>query len=551
MARTRVASLTSGRPPRRISAAWRRTLLAVPGYDSIATAEGSYFDPKAAQKALDFFPECLRHIKGKEHAGKPFELELWQRAIIANLFGWKRPDGTRRYREVLIYIPRKNGKTALAAGIALYLLFCDGEPGAEIVCAAADREQAAILFDISKEMVLREPALSAIGTPYRRAIVIEKNASTFKVLSADADTKHGSNLHGVLVDELHAQPDRDLVDVLLTSTGSRSQPVTVHLTTSDFNRPSICNEKHKYASEVRDGVFKDAAFLPVIYEAPQKADWRAESTWRAANPNLGVSIPIDYFHRECLRAQQTPTYENTFKRLHLNLKTEQDVRWLPMDRWDGQQTMIAVEALKGIPCYAGLDLASTTDTASLVLLFRIGMQYHVLPFVFIPEEGAREREKRDRVPYITWARQGFVEMTPGNVIDYDRIRARINELRKDFNIRQVACDRWNATQIMGQLIGDGFEVMDFGQGYKSMNAPAKELEALVLSDRLVHGGNPVLRWMARNAAAEIDAAGNVKPSKAKSTDRIDAIVALVMALGLSLAGGGGQSVYATRGLLSI
>ncbi|MBE7508496.1 MAG: terminase [Planctomycetia bacterium] len=421
----------------------------------------------------------------------------------------------------------------MAGGLGNLLTFADGEPAAQTYCAAADREQARLVFNAAKTMVLAEPELASRSKCYTNAIVVESTGSVLKVISAEAYSKHGINAHGIIVDELHAQPDRELVDVLMTSTGARRQPLVIYITTADFDRPSICNEKYDYAVKVRDGIIEDPAFLPVIYEAKQDDDWTDPEVWAKANPNLGISVSMEYLERECRRARETPSYENTFKRLHLNMKTQQDVRWLSMETWDACGKLKFDESsLEGERCFAGLDLSTTTDISAFVMVFpREDGQVALIPRFWIPAESAEKRERRDRVPYTTWARQGYIEMTSGNVVDYDTIRARLNELKERFNIAEIAIDPWNATQLSIQLQGDGFEVVTFGQGFKDMTAPSKELEKLVMSDKLRHGGHPVLRWMASNVAVETDAAGNLKPSKKKSTERIDGIVATVMGLG--------------------
>lgn len=542
-----------------------KTLRLVPGYNPWDQKADSWLDHRAAQDAIDFFPECLKHVEGTV-AGQPFVLEPWQQAVIGNLFGWKRRDSkgriVRRYRELFLYVPRKNGKTPLCAGICLLVLFCDGEPGAQIVSAAGEREQAALLFRHAKGMVEQEPELKSRALVFGgrggaggfRSIVLKDDpASVYKVISADGDSKHGGNLHLALIDELHVQPNRDLVDALTTSMASanRAQPLTVFITTADFDRESICNENYKRACNVRDNggdpakTGFDSALLPVIYEITKDDDWRSPDVWRKANPNYGVSVSEDYLARECQKAQETPSFENTFRRLHLNQITQNAVRWLSLESWDE----CADEPDLSGPCFAGLDLASTTDIAAFSLYFpesnSLSMRF------WIPEENARQREKRDRVPYLTWARQGLVKLTPGNVIDYDTIRNDINELGTKHDIREFAADRWNATQIITQLQGDGFEVIAYGQGFKDMTAPTKELEKLVMAKSIRHGGNPVLRWMASNVTVETDAAGNLKPSKKKSTEKIDGIVAAIMALGRAMLQPSLNSVYSSRGILTL
>lgn len=567
----RAASSKPGKSKRlrgnQIPKKWRDLLLLIPGYDPIATAGDAWFDIESAEKALQFFPELLRHVEG-DQAGKPFVLQPWQQSFIGNLFGWKRVDSqgriVRRYRETFLYVPRKNGKTPLAAGICLYCLFCDDEPGAQVYSAAADKDQAALLYRHAKGMVEQEPELQGraqIYTALKSIVRRDDPASAYRVLSADANTKHGGNSHCVLIDELHAQPNRELVDVLQTSMASlgRRQPLLIHITTADYQRPSICNEKYEYACKVRDQVLDDTSFLPVIYEVKAGEDWTKPDIWAKANPNLGVSVSLDYLERECKRAQETPTFENTYKRLHLNMRTEQDVRAIDMVKWkacghgygsggadpqEWRRSMLA--RLRGRPCYGGLDLGSTSDLTALALLFHAeDLPLPLLPFFWVPAAAIERRVKRDRVPYDVWARQGFLKTTEGDITDYDTVRADLNELAGAYGIVELAVDRvFQGAQLCTQLAGDGFEVIAFGQGFLSMAAPVKRFLELVAAAELDHGGNPVLTWMASNAATEDDPAGNQKFSKKKSTEKIDGIVAGVMPLGrwMATADGGEPSV---------
>lgn len=519
--------------------------LPLAGYDPQRDARGFRFERELAERALGFIEGACCHVKGAL-AGQPIRLEKWQRGFIAALFGWVDPYGFRRYREAFVGIPRKNAKTTLVASLANYMLFCDGEGGAEVYAAAGDEGQARLLFEVAREQVLRQKTLARHAEVLRGAIVLPRLGSSFKPITAEASTKHGFNAHAVFVDELHAQPNRELVDVLETSMGARRQPLMCYLTTSDFSRPSICNEKWDYARNVRDGIIRDARFLPIIYEAASDSEWQSPKVWRAANPNLGVSISREYLERAAEKAATLPSYENTFKRLHLNIRTEQDVRWLPLELWES--TRAAPRELAGRACFGGLDLSTTTDLSALVLAFPSADGFDVLARFWAPEEGATRREVRDRVPYLQWAKEGHLQLTPGAVVDYDRIRTEILALAKMYNIRGIAIDRWNATQLASQLDAEGLPVVFMGQGYASLSAPAKELEALVSSARLRVGGHPVLDWMAANVAVEQDAAGNIKPSKKRSTERIDGIVALVMALGLAISDAEGPSVYETSGL---
>lgn len=553
---------------------WRHLLCLIPKYDPFATAgDGDWFEADLARKAIGFFHDHLRHIEGSMN-GKPFILQRHQQARIANLFGWVRVDTegrqVRRYREMFEYIPRKNGKTPEVAGIADCVLFTDDEPGAMNLCAAADTEQASLLFRHASGMVRADDELNSRAKIYdsiqMRSIIYESARSSMKVISSDARRQHGFNGHFAAVDELHAQNDSELVDVIETSMASlnRKQPLIVWITTADYMRESPCNRKYEYACKVRDGIVDDARFLPVIYEAERDDDWTSEAVWYKANPNLGVSVSIEYLRRECQKAQDDPTRENTFRRLHLNQRTEQDVRMIPLAVWAENTGLHEGETpaewrarmeseLAGRECFGGLDLAATTDISAFVLAFRLSESRVVLlPWFWIPGDNARDREKRDRVPYITWVREGWVRETEGNITDFDVVRRDIAEIGERFNVREIGFDRWGAAQIQTQLAGDGFEVVQFGQGYASMSPATKEFNRLWSGRLLEHGGNPVLDWMAGNVASETDAAGNIKPSKKKSTEKIDGIVSSIMAIGrLSAVPAKKPSVYEKRGLIRL
>lgn len=518
----------------------------------LTSHNGKYwYDEKAAEHAVSFFEEYLRHSKG-EWAGQPLILEPWQRdEIIRPLFGWKRKDGTRRYRTCWVEVPRKNGKSTLAGGIALYLLRADREPGSEVYSAAADKEQAGIVFRAAASMVESSPELSKRLKPYRRVIVDPKDSTKFyKILSADAFRQHGLNAHGVIFDEVHAQPTRDLWDVLTTATGSRRQPLTFAITTAGTDQESICWELHEYARQVKEGIIVDESLLVVMYGADPEEDWTDEAVWAKANPNLGVSIKLDYLREHCEKAKRLPSYENTFRRLHLNQWTSQLTRWIPMREWDLCIGEVSAADLEGWECYAGLDLSSTTDVTALVLVFRKGKKVKVLPYFWIPEENVTEKAKLGSVKYDVWVKQGHIFTTEGNAIDHDAVILKIKELMKVYNIKELAFDRWGAAQIVTGLQKLGIEVVQFGQGYASMSAPSKMLETLVLSHDLEHGGHPVLRWMADNVVARQDPAGNLKPDKEKSKKKIDGVVALIMAIGRAFAQDAG-SVYAERGFVAL
>jgi len=505
----------------------------------------------ADQKAVNVI-RLFRHTKG-EFAGRPFQLQDWQEQIIRGLFRTG-PDGRRIVRESLIFLPRKNGKSEIAAAIGLYFLLFDGEPGAEVYLAASDKDQASIVFSAASAMVKADANLMARCKVIdsQRRIVVHSTNSFLAAVPADEAGAHGFNASCVIYDELHCAPNRDLYDTLRTSMGARRQPLLVSITTAGYDRKTICYERYDYACKVRDGVIKDPTFLPVIYEAPKDADWKAEATWRAANPGLNGPTAfrsIEEIARTAKEAAENPGLENAFRRLYLNQWTTQDTRWLSMAKWAACEGEL--RDLTDRPCFAALDLATTTDIAALTLLFPDDDgTADVVQRYWVPEEGARKRARRDRVPYEEWIAAGLITATPGEIIDYDRIRLDMSDLRERFNIRDVAMDPWNATQLATQLQGDGFEVCQFRQGFGSMASPTKELEKLVLGARLRTGGCPVLSWMASNVAVEQDAAGNIKPSKKKSTERIDGIVTLIMAVGrMGVAPVNTGSVYESRGLL--
>jgi phage terminase large subunit-like protein len=508
--------------------------------DEVAAGEGCYFDADAASRPKRFFESCLRHSKGA-FAGKPFILIDWQwRDVIAPLYGWKRPDGTRRFRKAGIWIAKKNGKSGLASAISLYMLLGDGEAGAEVYNAAADRDQASIVFNEAANMVRASEMLSAklevINS--RKSIAYLAGRSTYRALSADVPTKEGINWHCLIFDELHAQKSRDLWDTLAYGGAARRQPLLISISTAGYDRHSIGYEQYSYAKGVIEGTNLDPAFLAYVAEAQPDDAIDDEKVWHRANPSLGETIQLSDMQEACKEAKASPTKENAFRRYRLNQWTQQDVRWLSIDAWDKCVGDFEPEDLAGRDCFGALDLSTTTDLSSLCLLFPLDpnpdderARYAALWWFWVPEDAARERGRRDKVPYQHWIKQGLIEATDGESIDYDVIRARVNELGDKYRIIDIGIDRWNAQQIATQLASDGFEVVKFGQGFGSMSAPTKELEALVLSQRILHGGNEVARWMMGNLAVEQDAAGNLKPSKKKSTERIDGMVALVMAIG--------------------
>ena len=513
------------------------------------------FDERKAQRVVRFI-EALRHTKGEFH-GQPFHLLPWQEKIIRDVFGTVRDDDPtmRQYTTAYIEIPKKNGKSELGAAIALNMLINDDEWKAEVYSCASDRQQAAIVFDVAVDMVRQSPALMKRVKiiPSTRRMIYQPTGSIYQVLSSEVATKHGLNVSACIFDELHTQPTRALYDVMTQGSGdARRQPLWFFLTTAGTDRNSICWEVHQKALDILEGRKIDPRFYPVLFGLPDEADWTNEENWYRANPSLDYTITIDKVRDAFRKAQETPADENQFRQLRLNQWVKQSVRWMPMDKWDECGGVVDPYALEGRACYAGLDLSSTSDLTALVLVFPPTSEdepYIALPFFWLPEETLSLRVRRDHVPYDQWAKRGFIRTTEGNVVHYGFIERFICELGERYDIREIAHDRWNATMMVQTLEDDGFTMVPFGQGFKDMSPPTKELMRLVLEHRLCHGGHPVLRWNMDNAYVRTDPAGNLKLDKEKSTEKVDGAVALVMALDRAMKNQGGDSVYNHRGLI--
>ncbi len=555
---------------------------------------GLTFDEKAARLAVAFFG-LLRHSKG-EWAGQPVHLEPWQQFWLWVLFGWKRADGTRRFRTTYLEVARKNGKSTLAAGIGLLLTAVDGEPGAEVYTAATKRDQARITHQEAIRMVRQSPELRRELRLFRDNVNNPKTFSKFEPLGKDADSTHGLNVHGVIADELHAWKGRDLWDVLETATSARRQPLMVAITTAGFDRQSLCWQLHDYTEKVLAGIIEDDTFFGLIFtlDGEEKDadgnvmrpadDWEDEAVWVKANPNVHVSKKIDDIQRKAERARNMPAALNAFLRLEMNLWTQASERWVDPARWracsaapgahyshqhrglvtddhvltwDKHPDLILAlfeERLHGRRCYGALDLSSNTDISCWLMLFPPEAEdepYWVLPRFFIPEDNIEARVKRDRVPYDAWQRAGLLVATPGNVIDYDFIVAQIDQDAHGYDVAEIGFDRWGATKIQTTLmnVGGADWVVPIGQGFASMSPPMKELEKLILGGQLGHGGHPILAWMADNLVAVADPAGNLKPDKANSREKIDGMVALIMSVDRATREGGGESMYEHEGLL--
>ena len=490
------------------------------------------------RRVVRFFECVLRHSKG-QHAGENFKLLPWQHDIFRELFGRLKPDGMRQHRVAYIEVPKKNGKSTMLAGIALYMLLADEEPGAEVYGAACDREQAGIIYREAAAMVRASPALSKVleVVDSRKTIIHRASNSFYRVLSADAFRAEGLNIHALLFDELHAQRDRRLFDALRYGGAARRQPLLLSITTAgEMDRKALWWEQRTYAERVAADPTLDPAFFGCVYKADEADDPFAEATWRKANPSLGHTITLESCASDALEAKKSPSKLNSFLRYRLNVPTASDVRWILPDKWAACGAEL--RPLTGRQAYVGLDLSSTTDLTCAVYLFPDeDGTFDVMPFFWAASENAQARAHKDKVPYLDWAKERteygpLLRLTDGNATDYDTVRRDINEISKQFVIRQMGIDPWNAQHISQQLQGDGFEIVEFRQGFGSMSSPAKFLETLVLSGKLRHANHPVLSYMAANVAIEMNHAGDIKLSKSKSTERIDGMVGLVEAVGL-------------------
>ena len=517
----------------------------------------SHYDKDAADFVVAFI-EQLKHTKG-EFYKQPFELIDWQEKIIRDIFGTLKPDGYRQFTTAYIEVPKKCGKSELAAAVALYMLCADGEQRAEVYGCAADRDQASLVFDVACDMVRLCPALERRCNirPSTKSINFEMTNSRYKVVSADVAGKSGINVSALIFDELWVQKDRKFFEMMTVGTSdARKNPLHFIITTAGNDTNTICYELHQKALDILEGRKRDPTFYPVIYGAALDEDWTDPKVWKKANPSLGITIGIDKVKAACDSAQQNPAEENAFRQLRLNQWVKQAIRWMPMDKWDACAFPVDPEALEGRECYGGLDLSSTTDLSAFVLVFPPSEdddKYIVLPHFWVPEETLDLRVKRDHVPYDLWLKQGLINVTEGNVIHYAYIEKVIEQLGERYNIREIGFDRWGAVQMVQNLEGMGFTVVPFGQGFKDMSPPTKELMKLTLEQRIAHGGHPVLRWNMDNVFIRTDPAGGIKMDKAKSTEKIDGAVAMVMALDRAIRNEGSSgSVYdGNRGLLFI
>jgi phage terminase large subunit-like protein len=519
-----------------------------------------WFDESAADKAAAFFPDHLR-LTTAEWAGQPFVLADWQEIeIIRPLFGWKRENGTRRYRRCYVWVPRKNGKTELAAGIALLMLVGDAEDGGEVYCIASEKDQARIVFDKSTSMVARSPMLGNLLSCFTTSIYCPALNASIKPLSGKPQGKHGFNASGLIGDEIHEWKSGELYLYIHDSSSARRQPLEFLISTAG-KKGGYGEEIYDECVKIRDGVQDDPETLVVIYAADPEDDWTDPKIWAKANPNLDKTIKLDRVHADCKQARQLPRLENAFKQFRLNVWTEQAVKWLPIDAVDDEGRRYGWdhcigpvpwqkldELMKHKLCFGGLDLSSTNDLSALVWWFPIqdGLEIPVaIARFWKPADLIKAHAKRDKLPYERWVKEQAIVATPGNVVDYAFIQEQIYRDAENFKIAYygqqkreaheggLAIDRYNATETAVKLGQEGLPVVLYGQGFVSMSPPAKELERLVLCNGFHHGGHPVLRRHAQVVAIEEDAAGNIKPAKNKTAERIDGIPAFCNALGIA------------------
>lgn len=515
--------------------------------DREALAQGCYFDEGAAERVRRFAVRCCRHTKGR-WAGKPFDFLQWQwEDVIRPLFGWRRADGTRRYRQAYIEIPKKNGKSTVCAVLALYFLCADGEPAAEVYSAAKDRQQASIVFREALMMARGSPVLADMlrFKESAKTMYLDSANALYRCLSADAGSQEGLNTHALIFDEYHTQLNRALTEVLEFSGAARSQPLIVKITTAGSDRESVCYDTHRYARQVLSGERIDPGFFAYIRAAEDDDDPDDPTTWAKANPSLGVTISLDSFRDDWQRAKRSADAWDNFRRYRLNQWVENVSAWLPVEVWDACSGEPAFP--DGTAVFGGLDMSSTTDlTAFVEWCPETG---GVRPHFWAPEEAFKARERKNKPRIDQWAASGHIKVIPGSMIDHNVIFQDIVEICRGRRVEKIGADPYNAVDLLMRLSGEGgLPVAPFRQGMLHMSGPTKWLEAALLDGRLRHGGHPVLRWNFKNVAIKTDESENKRPAKNKCADKIDGIVALIMAAGVALSSDITPSVYEKGGL---
>ncbi len=515
--------------------------------DEAAADAGCYFDLAAADRVRFFFERFIRHSKG-QFAGKKFELLDWEwDRIVAPIFGWKMPDGTRRFRRAGIALPKKQGKSTLLSGLSIYMLMGDNEPGAEVYSAAADRDQAAIIYNEAANMVEASASLEALLRVRRATKIIRypKGQGIYKALSSDVATKEGLNIHCLLFDELHAQPNWNLWNTLRYGGAARRQPLLIWISTAGVYDPnSLCLTQWNIARDIQDSKIVDISYHACIYETPKDADWKSPGVWKAANPSFGVTTPVRDFEEAVVEAEASPVNENNFKRYRLNMWTQQVTRWISQKRWADGRRDAKLSDFYRKPCRIGLDLASTTDIVAADIQFKVDDTYMNFPMFWVPQPTLRARELNNRTSLEHWARQGFIKLTTASeAVDYDVILEDLLRVAEKVRVTEFAIDPWNATQLATNLQKNNFKVEFVRQGFASLGPASKEFEKLIIAGKWFYQANPVLDWMIGNVAVEQDAAGNIKPSKRRSAEKIDGVIAMINPLALAIKAVAKKSKY--------
>jgi phage terminase large subunit-like protein len=503
---------------------------------------GLVFDRNSAQHVIDFFPEFLQHVEGKLD-GQTFVLEPFQQAKLWILYGWRWADtGFRRFKFAYNEIGRGNCKSTEASGLCVYELLGFGEPGAHVYSASTDKETARIVFDTAVLMVQRSPYLREQVTCFTDNMHIPGTAAKFIPVASGAELLLGLRPSFICFDELHESPNAKLWEVFESAMGKRDSPLMYACTNSGYARHSICWRKREYSVKVLTRVFEDDTWFAWVCGLDRKDDglvekdddWEDERNWIKPNPGLGVMVKLKELREAVAKAKNDPASLNSLLRFRMSVWTSSDVAWMAARFWDACKQPVDRKALKGRSCICGLDLSTTTDISAFVMLFppiEDDPHWYVVPEFFLPAESIEDRVKRDRVPYDVWAREGLFNLTNnGRIIDYDVIREKIREMAELYTFTEIVFDRWNSSDLVRNLETDGFAMTKCGQGFNDMHAPVKRLMELVLEDKWAHGGNKVMRWMALNVVAYVDAAGNVKFDKSKSKEKIDGMQASAMAL---------------------
>ena len=490
---------------------------------------GKYkFDIERANKPIEFIEKYCKHSKGK-WAGKPIKLDLWQKAIIQAIFGFIDEKGNRKYREVLIVVGRKNGKSTLLSGIALYMLFADKEGGAQICCVASKKDQAKIVFNEAKNMVSQSPLLTKHIKKRKSDLYVPFNFGTFEPLSSDSNTLDGLNMHCGIIDELHSIKDRNIYDVSKQSMSAREQPLLLMITTAGYIRAGIYDSRYEYAENVLNGVIKDERFLSFIYELDERKEWTKEKCWMKANPGLGTIKSLDTLKGYVQNGKDDKTFLPTVLTKDFNIRETGVGSWLTFESINNTDTY-KLEELRSSYAVGGVDLSSVGDLTCATALVRKNGKMHCLQMYFIPAEKAEQKEHEDKVPYSIWREQGYVRFCAGNKVNYSDVTEWYKELRDKYEILTLwtGYDSWSATFWTEEMKQNGFVMEEVIQGAKTMSSPMKILATELEAKSINYNNNPILKWCLTNTQIEIDKNENIRPVKGKNVkQRIDGTVSFI------------------------